>query len=200
MKMKQTIKQTARKYLGTAIVGAGLVLGSLGGNAYANEPNLPSFAQSVEQTFEREKQNLLEQITKKEEAKKRVIDKLSDSIRKCNESLNEGIKDGIYTQQEQERTVTYFQELNKQDKEGDFYKFPSREERIYDLLTKNQVGFDVGTPELQKFLEKEGYSVKVEKIDSHAEIGLYFIGGFSAIAIGLYSALRYLNRKKFGGK
>ncbi|MDP3026191.1 MAG: hypothetical protein Q8N63_00660 [Nanoarchaeota archaeon] len=197
---KQTFKQTARKYLGTAIIGAGLALGNLGSNSYANEPNLPSFTQSVEQTFEREKQGLLEQMTEKEKSKDQVIDKLSDSVRKCNESFNEGIKDGFYTQQEQERTITYFNELNKQDKENNFYKFPSREKRISDLLWENSHGMDIGTPNLQKYLTKEDDSIKVEKIGSPAESFLD-CGGSILLVLGAYIfSSEYLIRNKTKNK
>ena len=188
MEKDKSIKKIGRKYLVPIIIASALAFGS---NAYANnvKKEMRPFIQSVQKvSYEKErelKEGLAEKLSGINDSKERILEELSEPIKKCNESFNEGIEDGYYEESEQEMTLAYFNNLLDKDKKLDFYEYPSREREIYNLLKKNLHGYDLKIPELEKYLKKEGYSTNVQRILTGAEAGPSIFGGmFATLVIG----------------
>ncbi len=158
---EQGLKQKIRKYLGTAIVGAGLALG-LVDSGYATQESTPPFVLPSTKEYERRIEKFIGMDAKRKEVNSNVLEKLVKQIEMANKSFYEGIKDKMYTEREQERTRSYFKDIVHGDARNIFSKIDSPERDIYHLLEKNLYNGDLGVVELQKYLAKKGCSIRVE--------------------------------------
>jgi len=186
--MKQTIKQTARKYLGTAIVGAGIALGSFG-NAYA-EPNLPVY-QETRQAVKELRESKRKTKEEKENAERIAnITRYEGLVKQDTDSFNSAIKDGYFSRSEQERV---YNSLEKTQNFAKVHRIPigKNVNRLYYSLDKNLKGFDVRQPKLERDLNIQGLEIKVERVVSEKEAWPIYLGVLSAIGLVFVTLMRY---------
>lgn len=182
--MTNTNKTTwnkAKAYLAPAILGAGLLLGGCG----------------RERSSEREAQIPVAESTYSElrgaygAKEKERESKYNSLLENAVEGFNEAIFDGNLSVKEQNKILKKFDEaFDLKDTSSKDLGVSDGTNKLYQLMSKNVNGFDMGTSELEKELKKQNLNVEVA-VDYSRETGLVLLSSLSIpILYGLISALR----------
>ncbi|MFH1585992.1 MAG: hypothetical protein ABIB79_04450 [archaeon] len=138
---------------------------------------------------EETKQNLVQH----EKEIKREYNKKVESVET---HFNGSIKGGLYTESEQAETLKNIRDLDAYCNTHKL-ELPKRIDSLRSDLRRSEYFFDVGTPELEKKLRKEGYSVIVEPQWGLCESPLTWLYGSMALGVVAFG-LGKLKRRVLG--
>ena len=162
-------------------------------NAYANEKINIDSAEFSTKKYE----TLVRDNVGRVDISEETIEKLVKQIEMCNKSICEAIRDGIYTEEEQKRTYSYFHDITEGNTRDAFLNINSTQKDVYGLLEQNLFQGDWGIAELQKYLVKKGIDVKVKNPINETEKkvngGLAFLG---VLAINAWALCHYSRGEK----
>ena len=199
------IKNTAKNYLGSALVAGSLILGAYGCSNNNNLPINPETKQVIVESYNQELKEKEQNINQTFNEMKKQYNQNFDST---NVDFNESIKDRKFTIREQEKVYSdiknvknsFYKMLNyAEDNNIKFEKeYPNNYNELEYLLYINLNGFDLGTPKLEYKFNKEGLKIKVEEDitfeDKNLVLGV--IGGILFPATLIFSLYVLAHRKK----
>ncbi len=176
MRIYEKIKEAGRKYLAPAIVAGAIALGGCDrDNSLPISDKLRTEAKSQQAAY---------------------IADCRAEIEKVVGDFNEKIKDNEFTIDEQieiyEQLKPLISRINRFE-EGRQDQYLKSVKNMYSLLKKNYLGFDFGTPELEKELRKQGLETRVES--GYGDSTIIII---SLILSGMINMVRAFSKRSFG--
>ncbi len=215
------IKHIARKYLAPVVLGAALTFGGCNKEADLPVDQNAYQAQSQRLKAEKIKyKQQMEAIAQAREKKVLpIIESYHYQIKEAVDLFNKSIEDGKYTLEEQNNTLNKFKLANKSIEAITSYD-PNREyldwfydpkfntthicdikdsrlmlsiyeQNLNSLLRKNLEQIDLGTPELEKQLRKQGLEVSVENTFSETAQAIAIVSLLLTGIVGFF----YFNNK-----
>lgn len=177
------IKNTAKNYLGSALVAGSLILSGYG-CSNANFPVNPETKQDIVNSYNQEAKLNENRIQQTFNELRETYHKNLDS---ANIDFNKSIEDKLFTQAEQKKVYfdlvnaeQLFREIQKYaiDNKIEFKeKFPDNFSNLESDLGNNINGSDWGIPNLELKLKEQQLQVKVEEVEMSQKVAYAIVGG-----------------------
>lgn len=190
--MKKILQNIGRHYLAPALLSVALAFGSAGCDKGKEKQDLPIYENTKTSLIEQQKvetQSAREERVRELEA---ISTQFDSELKSARDLFNQGISDKYLSEDEQrcifekyKISANLSRELGERAKKyglSEYSKeFSIADTQLYNLLSRNVNGEEIGTPKLEYALKSQGLDVRVKKIDNW---GADALRGFELLWVG----------------